>query len=56
MQEPHFITRDALEFLDVTNKQDWSLRERADLSARSRGYRPGPYRRAKSVVCAVDDW
>lgn len=56
MQGKDFDPSDAVEFWDVTNKQDWSLCERAQQGAESRGYRPGPYQPGERVVHAFDDW
>lgn len=53
MKEPHLLTSDAVEFRDLTNRQDQSLRGRAHLDARYRCDGPGPHRRAGSVPHAV---
>ena len=44
------------DFWDLTNRQDWALCERAQLGARSRGYRPGPYQLAEDCVHTFDRW
>lgn len=51
-----FDPSDAVEFWDVTNRQDWDLCERAQHGARSRGYRPGRYNPTEKAVWAFDDW
>jgi len=56
MQQADFDPADAVEFWDITNRQDWSLCERTQLGTLSRGYRPGPYHKGESVVHAFDDW
>ena len=56
VNQPGFDPSDAVEFWDVTNKQDWGLCVRAQRGAESRGYRPGKYHPHESAVWAFDDW
>lgn len=56
VNSPDFDPSDAVEFWDVTNKQDWGLCVRAQRGAASRGYRPGRYHPKESCVWAFDDW
>ena len=42
-----FKPNDAIEFWDLTNKQDWHVCELSQQGIASRGYEPGPYRRAR---------
>jgi Rieske 2Fe-2S family protein len=46
--------RDAIEFWDVTNRQDWDIVERSQLGISSRRYRPGPYSPRESIPAAWD--
>jgi Rieske 2Fe-2S family protein len=45
---------DAIEFWDVTNKQDWDIIERSQLGVASRRYVPGPYSPRESIPAAWD--
>ena len=40
---PGFVYEDAVEFWDVTNREDWAISERSQQGISSRGYTPGPY-------------
>ncbi len=46
--------RDAIEFWDVTNRQDWDIIERSQLGVSSRRYVPGPYSPRESIPAAWD--
>jgi glycine betaine catabolism A len=46
--------RDAIEFWDVTNRQDWDIVERSQLGVASRRYQPGPYSARESIPAAWD--
>jgi Rieske 2Fe-2S family protein len=46
--------RDAIEFWDVTNRQDWDIIERSQLGVASRRYQPGPYSARESMPAAWD--
>jgi len=46
--------RDAIEFWDLTNRQDWDIVERSQLGISSRRYQPGPYSARESVPAAWD--
>jgi Rieske 2Fe-2S family protein len=52
--EPTFNPSDAIEFWDVTNRQDWAIVERSQLGVRSRRYKPGPYSARESIPAAFD--
>jgi Rieske 2Fe-2S family protein len=41
--KPDFVYEDAIEFWDVTNREDWAISERSQQGISSRGYTPGPY-------------
>lgn len=44
----------AVQFWDLTNRQDWRMCERTQLGVASRGYRTGPYTDAESVLAEID--
>lgn len=49
-----FNPQDAIEFWDITNRQDWELCERAQQGISSQGYRPGPYSNREELLLALD--
>jgi Rieske 2Fe-2S family protein len=49
-----FRPEDAIEFWDVTNKQDWHVCELSQQGIASRAYEPGPYSSRESVPAAWD--
>ena len=49
-----FNPQDAIEFWDVTNKQDWHVCELSQQGIASRAYEPGPYSSRESVPAAWD--
>jgi Rieske 2Fe-2S family protein len=49
-----FHPEDAIEFWDVTNKQDWHVCELSQQGISSRAYRPGPYSPRESIPAAWD--
>jgi Rieske 2Fe-2S family protein len=50
----NFDPRDAVEFWDLTNRQDWEVCERVQQGARSSAFAPGPLSDLESVVAAFD--
>jgi Rieske 2Fe-2S family protein len=46
--------RDAVEFWDLTNRQDWDIVGRSQLGVSSRRYAPGPYSPRESIPAAWD--
>jgi Rieske 2Fe-2S family protein len=54
MAQPGFDPGDAVEFWELTNKQDWELSELAQQGISSRGYRPGPYSNREELLHALD--
>jgi Rieske 2Fe-2S family protein len=52
---PDFNPQDAIEFWDVTNRQDWHIVERSQAGISSRRYTPGPYSARESIPAAWDD-
>jgi len=49
-----FNPKDAIEFWDVTNKQDWHVCELSQQGIASRAYEPGPYGSRESIPAAWD--
>jgi Rieske 2Fe-2S family protein len=54
MAKPDFIANDAVEFWDVTNREDWHIAELSQAGISSRAYTPGPYSPRESLLCAFD--
>ena len=52
MARPDFVAGDAVEFWDVTNREDWHIAELSQAGIRSRAYSPARIRRGKSC-CAL---
>jgi Rieske 2Fe-2S family protein len=49
-----FRPEDAIEFWDMTNKQDWHVCELSQQGIASRAYQPGPYSPRESIPAAWD--
>jgi Rieske 2Fe-2S family protein len=49
-----FNPDDAVEFWDVTNRQDWHITEQSFAGISSRAYEPGPYSPRESIPAAWD--
>ena len=47
---------DAIEFWDMTNKQDWHVCELSQQGISSRAYQPGPYSSRESIPAAWDEY
>ncbi|HEV2961098.1 MAG TPA: aromatic ring-hydroxylating dioxygenase subunit alpha [Candidatus Angelobacter sp.] len=54
IRKPDFDPKDAVEFWDITNKQDWDLSELAQQGISSKGYVPGPYSNREELLFALD--
>jgi glycine betaine catabolism A len=54
MSRPDFDPSDAVEFWDLTNRQDWAVCERQQEGTRSRTYVPGRYSLMEDMVHAFD--
>jgi glycine betaine catabolism A len=52
--DPRFNPNDAIDFWDVTNRQDWDICERSQQGIWSRRYQPGPYSPRESIPAAWD--
>ena len=51
-----FNPDDAIEFWDMTNKQDWHMCELSQQGIASRAYEPGPYSSRESIPAAWDKY
>ena len=51
---PDFDPSGAIDFWEVTNRQDWDLSELAQRGISSRGYAPGPYSNREELLHALD--
>jgi Rieske 2Fe-2S family protein len=54
INKPGFNAKDAVEFWDITNKQDWELSDMAQIGISSKGYQPGPYSNREELLMALD--
>jgi Rieske 2Fe-2S family protein len=54
MVQPGFDSSDAVEFWDMTNRQDWHVCELSQLGVSSIGYTPGPYSNQEGLLHAFD--
>jgi Rieske 2Fe-2S family protein len=54
MAKSHFVGSDAVEFWDMTNREDWRISELSQAGISSRAYKPGPYSRCESLPAAFD--
>jgi Rieske 2Fe-2S family protein len=54
ISKPGFNPNDAVEFWDITNKQDWALSDMAQEGISSKGYQPGPYSNREELLLALD--
>jgi Rieske 2Fe-2S family protein len=54
LSDPANNAQDAIDFWDVTNRQDWNIIERGQLGIASRRYSPGPYSPRESIPAAWD--
>jgi Rieske 2Fe-2S family protein len=52
--QPDFRPDDAIEFWDMTNRQDWHVCELSQAGIASRAYQPGPYSSRESIPAAWD--
>ncbi len=51
---PRYNPEDAIEFWDLTNKQDWHVCELSQKGIASRAYKPGPYSSRERIPAAWD--
>ena len=53
---PGFVYEDAVEFWDITNREDWAISERSQQGISSRGYTPGPYSARETQLWEFDQF
>jgi Rieske 2Fe-2S family protein len=51
---PEFAASDAIDFWDMTNRQDWQVCELSQAGIASRAYTPGPYSSREDLLYAFD--
>jgi Rieske 2Fe-2S family protein len=51
---PDFVFQDAVDFWDLTNREDWAISERSQQGIASRGYQPGPYSNRETQLWEFD--
>ena len=54
LAEPGFNPSDAVDFWDMTNRQDWHVCELSQTGITSRAYTPGPYSNREDLLYAFD--
>lgn len=54
VQDAAFDPSGAIEFWDMTNRQDWRICEQSQSGIASSAYTPGPYSNLESMVAALD--
>jgi glycine betaine catabolism A len=56
MAKPDFTADDAIEFWDMTNREDWAISEQSQTGIQSRCYTPGPYTPREVLLHAFDEY
>ena len=56
MAKAGFVAEDAINFWDITNREDWRISEQSQAGIQSRAYTPGPYSRRESLLHAFDEF
>ena len=54
LAKPGFTASDAIEFWDMTNRQDWHVCELSQAGISSRAYAPGPYSNREDLLYSFD--
>jgi Rieske 2Fe-2S family protein len=54
LARPSFVAQDAIDFWDMTNRQDWHVCELSQAGIASRAYTPGPYSNREDLLYAFD--
>jgi Rieske 2Fe-2S family protein len=54
IRKPGFDPKDAIDFWELTNQQDWTLSNMAQEGISSKGYQPGPYSNREELLLALD--
>jgi Rieske 2Fe-2S family protein len=52
--KPDFHSADAIDFWDLTNREDWRISELSQAGIQSRAYTPGPYSTREELLHAFD--
>ena len=55
MQKSSFDPGDAVDFWDLTNREDWKISEQSQQGIASRGYVPGPYSPREELLWSFDE-
>jgi Rieske 2Fe-2S family protein len=55
LARPDFHGDDAVEFWDVTNREDWWIAEQSQAGVNSRVYQPGPYSEREELLWSFDE-
>jgi Rieske 2Fe-2S family protein len=55
ISKPGFQTDDAIEFWDLTNREDWWIAEQSQAGINSRVYQPGPYSTREELLWSFDE-
>jgi Rieske 2Fe-2S family protein len=50
-----FHADDAIEFWDLTNREDWWIAEQSQLGINSHVYQPGPYSEREELLWSFDE-
>jgi len=56
MKKKDFVSADAIDFWDRTNREDWAISEQSYLGISSRGYQPGPYSERERQLWEFDQF
>lgn len=54
MERPDFQANDAVDFWDLTNREDWRIVELSQAGIQSRAYTPGPYSPREHLLHSLD--
>ena len=55
LAKPDFHADDAVEFWDLTNREDWWIAEQSQAGISSRVYQPGPYSEREELLWSFDE-
>jgi glycine betaine catabolism A len=55
MAKPDFQANDAIDFWDLTNREDWGIVELSQAGIQSRAYTPGPYSSREELLHIFDE-
>jgi len=54
MARPDFVFQDAIDFWEITNREDWHVSELSQAGISSRAYEPGPYSNRELLLWDFD--